>query len=223
MRIVGNNIAVLDKDKDSLLSGWVEESGKLCHDRGVEIHYLPHIEPGTVALDVGAAIGDHTDCYARKTGSPRLVHAFECNPLMLECLRHNCPDCHIHPFALSDREGELFFQHHNGNAGGSMATRFRPDGDVTSVKCRTLDSFGIKDVKFIKMDIEGHEPYALCGGTETICRDRPVMILEANVAHLNRNESSMAKLLSILEGLEYRHDVLMGNWESGVELLCRPL
>jgi FkbM family methyltransferase len=33
---------------------------------------------------------------------------------------------------------------------------------------RTLDSFGIKDVYFAKIDVEGHEPEVLRGGNDTL-------------------------------------------------------
>ena len=58
MKIVHDNIAVLDMGSQDLLSSWIMECGKLCHDDGVAIHYLPHITPGRVVVDAGAALGD---------------------------------------------------------------------------------------------------------------------------------------------------------------------
>lgn len=51
------------------------------------------------------------------------------------------------------------------------------------LQCRTLDSLfrDLDDIFFIKMDVEGLEYQALSGGLEIIKRNRPVLLLEANV------------------------------------------
>src|SRR5262249_32531881 len=46
------------------------------------------------------------------------------------------------------------------------------------VEIRTLDEFALKDVRFIKADVEGSEREVLDGARETIGRDRPVILLE---------------------------------------------
>ena len=43
---------------------------------------------------------------------------------------------------------------------------------------RTLDSYGFRDVRAIKVDVEGSEMEVLDGGRETILRDRPALIVE---------------------------------------------
>ena len=46
------------------------------------------------------------------------------------------------------------------------------------VELRTIDSFAFKDVRAIKIDVEGSELAVLAGGRETILRDRPPLIVE---------------------------------------------
>ena len=48
------------------------------------------------------------------------------------------------------------------------------------VEQKTLDSFGFKDVDFIKIDVEGHELQALKGALETISIYKPTIVLEQN-------------------------------------------
>ena len=43
---------------------------------------------------------------------------------------------------------------------------------------KTLDSFNLENVGFIKIDIEGHELKALLGGLETLKKNRPVIVFE---------------------------------------------
>ena len=43
---------------------------------------------------------------------------------------------------------------------------------------RTLDAFGLTDVRFIKADVEGSEREVLEGARATIARSRPIILLE---------------------------------------------
>ena len=47
-----------------------------------------------------------------------------------------------------------------------------------NVEVRTLDQFGLTDVRFIKADVEGSERAVLEGARATIARDRPSILLE---------------------------------------------
>src|SRR3989440_7765727 len=46
------------------------------------------------------------------------------------------------------------------------------------VEVRTLDQFGLADVRFVKADVEGSEREVLDGARATIARDRPIILLE---------------------------------------------
>ena len=55
-------------------------------------------------------------------------------------------------------------------------------------KLRTLDSFGLKDVGFIKMDIEGYELKAIKGAEQTIRSTWPVIVIEQNQGNIHAQE-----------------------------------
>ena len=208
MKITKEGIAVLDDDKDSLLSRWVERDGRLDHDESLPHHYLRHIKAGDVVVDGGAAIGDHTIAYIRACGDAKLVHAFEPNPLMVECLSHNCPECHIHPYALSDSDGAAWLAHDDSNAGAAFSN---VDGNGVPIETRTLDSFEFPKVDFIKLDLEGFEGRAILGATATLRRCKPRMVLEMSPWMLRRAGSSFDGLLSHLKSIGYDWNVEMGE------------
>lgn len=212
---------MLDAGKDGVLSRYIERDKRLCHDAGVEAHYLPHIKLGDVVIDAGASIGDHTCEYIRKAGDPRLVHAFECNPLMIECLIHNCPGCHVHSVALSDKHEDLFFNQVDENAGAGYVSRTPTAIPVSAVP---LDSYEFERVNFIKWDLEGHEVRAITGAFHTINRCRPIMMVEVIPPAYERSENTVADLYDILTRLNYKWRAVIGQLDIGIywELLCEP-
>lgn len=224
MRILPNNIAVLDGPDQ--LSRWVEESGRLCHDDGVALHYLPHIKPGDVVIDAGAAIGDHTIAYLERVGPSGVVHAFEANPLMLECLQHNCPRARIHPVALASKSGSAWIDFDPSNVGAGAIFRIADIPDLGSgmiVKTLALDQLKLDRVDFIKMDIEGSESAAIVGGFNTIIKCRPKMIVEVYDSHLKRLNSSALELEKLIRSLGYTITPIMGDPKEGrYEALCLP-
>ena len=62
--------------------------------------------------------------------------------------------------------------------------RIKERGNVV-VPIKTLDSFNIIDIGFIKYDVEGFETKAILGSMETIKKSWPVIIVEQNRGNLN--------------------------------------
>ena len=52
-------------------------------------------------------------------------------------------------------------------------------------KIRTLDSFNLSNISFIKIDVEGYEINLLKGAYETIRRDKPVIFIEKTITNDN--------------------------------------
>ena len=52
-------------------------------------------------------------------------------------------------------------------------------------KIRTLDSFNLSNISFIKIDVEGYEINLLKGAYETIKRDKPVIFIEKTITNDN--------------------------------------
>lgn len=150
---------------------------------------------GRDAVDIGMNLG----LYATRLGALcRTVHAFEPNPALIEEVRPRTRrNVTIHRVALSDRAGAatLTLPRRNNHTEPGMATLegrasldryFSGDPalevETMEVPLRTLDSFGLARVGFLKMDVEGHEMPALAGGRETLERERPISLIEAQTA-----------------------------------------
>jgi FkbM family methyltransferase len=118
------------------------------------------------------------------------VFAFEPHPKMFRILRRGArANVTTHAAALSDTIGdaELFIPGRPGRYSTQLASlrsagRDR-DGVLVRVPTRTLDSYDLRNIGFIKVDVEGHEQAVLRGARETIARDRPVLLLEMEPRH----------------------------------------
>jgi FkbM family methyltransferase len=139
---------------------------------------------GGTAVDVGANQGFFA--YALSELADRVV-AFEPNPdyaLFARVMLRGRAE--VHRLALADRPGRAAFRvpiDHDGTvlhlAGSLKGTHGQfPRERSYQVEVRTLDSFRLSDVRFIKVDVEGSEREVLDGGAATIARDRPALLLE---------------------------------------------
>ncbi|MBT3866172.1 FkbM family methyltransferase [Candidatus Woesearchaeota archaeon] len=128
-----------------------------------------NIEDGDVVLDLGANIGIYST-YATTFGKGITVYAYEASPKNFEYLKgnielNNLQDI-VKPYneAVTSKNGKIkFFLHDRGSGGNSMfdeLTTSEREGSI-EVKSINLPSIlkenKIKEVGFLKMDIEGAE------------------------------------------------------------------
>lgn len=79
------------------------------------------------------------------------------------------------PVALGAAPGQVRMTVERGNSGH---THVAATDDGVAVEVRTLDSYNLHDVGFIKIDCEGYERFVLEGAEHTILRDRPAIVVE---------------------------------------------
>jgi FkbM family methyltransferase len=139
---------------------------------------------GGTAVDIGANEGVYAYALS-ELGTT--VHAFEANPEFADfAARMLGSRARVHRLALSNEPGRASFYvplatdgsalHLAGNLKNSHS-QFEKQ-NVIDVEVRTLDSFDLKGVQFIKVDVEGSELEVLEGARDTIRRDHPALLLE---------------------------------------------
>jgi len=194
----------------------------------VEWHLLPLlVDRGRLALDVG---GNHGVYAGALVPLVREVHAFEPFLQLAEALRRKLPPgVTVHPFALSDREGTLTLTipRRSGalldglatlEGAESLARAGEHDTIAVPVETRRLDQLGLRDVGFIKIDVEGHEIEVLLGSAELIARDRPVLLVESQT--LTRREAPY-NVFTFLGALGYHGVFVAGSEIHEVEAFDR--
>lgn len=156
---------------------------------------------GGTAVDVGAWYGPWT---ARLSKLADQVVTIEPNPVLAPLLRARFPAARIVEAAASDEEGtaRLWLPAGGRGAEGLASLEHVREHSVT-VRRLTIDSLDLTDVRFIKMDIEGHEAAALRGAEKTIRRDSPLLMLELETRHQGIDE-----IAGILSGWGYQGSVM---------------
>jgi len=160
-----------------------------------EVHLLPTlVKPGTIALDVGANIGDYSYALAKLIGTGH-IYAFEPLPTSADFLQRAVRALHLPVtvlnIALSDSDGhaDLLVPQSDGTLRQGFASLERTTvqaGQTFRVSKQRLDSLSEKfpsPISFIKIDVEGHELAVLRGATDTIKRHRPNLLIEIEARH----------------------------------------
>lgn len=160
-----------------------------------------------VAVDIGAHVGAVSLMLAKFFQN---VVAFEPVPAAFASLTANtrgCGNVTCHQIALSSRARSVFFEVLPDNFQLSHAVEadetmhFKKSQRVGPVEARTLDSFDLRDVTFIKIDVEGDEGEVVYGARETILRERPLILIEQagneQLYHARPRDEAIAFLASL--------------------------
>ncbi len=182
-----------------------------------------------VFLDIGASIAN-TISSLMALHCRFQVDAFEINPALHAHLRRAATlypgQCVVHPYGLDERpacswlympvlndffvlgEASLSLAHLQQDRVKTQLRSYAPGAELRvgklSVESRTLDSFTLKP-DFIKIDVEGAEARVLAGATDTLKRNRPIIMAE------NSYPEEVRALLVPLGYSPYRFDAACGS------------
>ncbi len=152
---------------------------------------------GETAVDVGANKGAYLYWMRRAVGPGGAVYAFEPQPGLARylesvraCMRWE--NVSIREVALSDSAGRrvLHVPGWENSPGASLeaAAAEAPAGGVRDreVAVDTLDAQleGAGAIRFVKVDVEGHELAVFRGAERTLSTSRPVLLFECESRHL---------------------------------------
>jgi len=171
---------------------WMNKHGELVNGRGTyQIKKLraamEHVKQFRTAVDVGSHVGFWSMHLAPKFAH---LHAFEPIAEYRECFLRNLHpqlsagiDVALYDCALGNKSGPVTLSR---NPTVSGDTWIRPERypvaagrvDEGGVNMRTLDSFELRDVDFLKVDCEGYEYFVLLGAADTLARCKPCVIVE---------------------------------------------
>lgn len=135
------------------------------------------VPPGRNAVDAGANRGIYAYWIARRA---RHVYAFEPLPHSSTYLRRaRVANITVFDVALSDTNGAATLRVPIVDGEASLESHVDPRGaTLIPVPLARLDDFGLDDVGFMKIDVEGHELQLLRGADRTLRASRPNLLIE---------------------------------------------
>ena len=173
-----------------------------------ELNWLKAIGPCRgMAVDIGANQGFYSLALTRLYTK---VLSFEPNKKVAATLiAAALPRVKVIHVGLSSKEGEATFyipsfQGMSLPGWASVDEHNCPGAteiEELKIHLRTLDSYYLKEVGFIKIDVEGHECEVLRGAVETIQRERPHLLVEVRDHHLS-------EIRTLLSGFGYYETTL---------------
>lgn len=171
-----------------------------------------------VFVDIGAHIGTYSIILSKKC---KQVYSFEAQKSTFDCLcvgvsLNNCFNVDLNNVALSSEEGNGTL-HHLTLDGGSSTIRAEIPSlsnqsviQEESVIMKRLDSFQLKDVDFLKIDVEGAELDVIKGASETLINNNyPPFIFEAWPEEWYRDDRDL--LISYIKSLGYKVHPISGT------------
>ena len=135
---------------------------------------LRYVKQWRNAIDVGSNVGEWTRPLAKRF---QQVICFEPNPNFRECFNKNISETNVtlHPYGLSNYEHTVTQGCNSTHLNETMGDTAPRDGDI---ECRTLDSFNLTDIDYIKIDVDGFEIPLLEGSKHTLETNNPIVNIE---------------------------------------------
>lgn len=163
---------------------------------------LKYVKQHRVAIDIGAHLGFASRYCMDKF---QRVVAFEPNHQSFQCLLRNTSHMHnitSYKVALSNRLTEVQMEYDLTRYGNTGCFHISTQGE--KYQTTTLDTYGLMEVDFIKIDVEGHELEVLQGSLRTIKNNKPVIIMEVKEGLSERHGVNFVEAPKYLESLGYK-------------------
>lgn len=146
------------------------------------------LKKDSVVLDIGANIGWYAINLSKSVPQGRII-AFEPIPKTYDYLVQNIAlnklgNIKTYNIGLSDKAGYFNFYYNQKYTGATSLVNIINEPNVALVRCpvKKLDDFlkksKIRQVDFIKCDVEGAEKLVVEGGLEAITKNKPVVFME---------------------------------------------
>lgn len=163
------------------------------------------LQPGDTFLDVGANGGGMTALACRIVDRSGAVIAVEPQPhlaaLVRQTIELNGLDGRVFETAAGEHDGVATLVVPKRRSGSATLSGSGP-GERLDVTVSRVDDLlaemGDRDVRLMKVDVEGHELAALQGAEQLLRRCRPTILFEFNPEALQAARQSAAELLSWL-------------------------
>jgi FkbM family methyltransferase len=219
----------------SLGPGWAYNYDYLHNNLLQSYNHAYSPKPGDCIIDLGAGLGEETVIYAILVGQSGRVHSLEANPSTYIGLKYMCEQNQFnwvtpHHLAIFNADGEVTIEDDDENYLINTINAINKNSEGVRVKAKTLDSLvkdnGIKQIDFLKSNIEGAEQFLIEGMKDSIRIIRHLCISCHDFRHVQHNHGEFYmtkdKITAFLEtngfelSIRNTGDALVDNYVYGV-------
>lgn len=186
-----------------------------------------YIKPNSTILDIGANFGVFAKSFSKIHNSSCTVQAFEpviYNFEILKSVTNNLSNINIYNLALSDADGfvDIFIPvKEKGRIGPALAhlgqeqnRSYYKETIKTVILDNLIKSKEIKNISFIKCDVEGAELLVFKGAEQTLKEYMPTIFTEIDGSYTQRLGYTPAELVSFFMELGYDVNRVVKNGEQ---------
>ncbi len=173
-----------------------------------EFDLLPFIiRKGDNVVDIGGNRGAYAYALYKLGANIRIFEPNKDCALILSAWAKNKMGVEVHQLALSNKKGSATLNVPVDSSGvvhdssASLDKKNFKDTIQQEVNICTLDEFNLKEIKLIKIDVEGHEFNVIEGAINTIKLQKPALLIEIEKRHLDR---PFEETFNLLERLGYK-------------------
>lgn len=167
------------------------------------------MQPGMVAVDVGANEGSYSRAFLEGVLPGGAVVAIEPDPRMVPALK-GIDGLAVIEAAVADTEGDavLYLSHQAAQSTLYPANVLDPRNETATVRQVTLDGLQARGeipatVHVLKIDAQGADYAILCGARQMLTTQRPVIYVESWAQGLAEAGASVADMGALLRQYDY--------------------
>lgn len=193
MKKIGN---YLFPSSDTHFERWMLYGEYQAKQRNALFHYMEEKRNVEYIVDVGGHVGLWSRPMIQRANT-RYIWAFEPNSSVRECYVMNMSrfdNYTIYPIALGDKNTKGYLNVEKDNSGNTNIDPIK-SGDT---EIKTLDSFNLKQIDYMKVDAEGYEYNIVQGAKKTIERCKPFVHLEMKTKRMRHTNKDYTKLLNTM-------------------------
>ena len=187
-------------DSDTHFEHYIKDGSYQTIHRETILRYIKMKKPELKnCIDIGSHIGFWSKDF---TNTFKHTYAFDPIPQVRECYVKNITNTNytLYPYGLGREQKNVLVFYDPELTGNTHAS----DRGNIDIEIRTLDSFNLEDIDYIKIDAEGYEIEALIGARKLIEKCKPFIHIEAKKKVMVKQNITMKDIEDYFESINYK-------------------
>ena len=200
-------------DSDTHFEHYIKDGGYQTVHRDTILKYVKENRPNLKnCIDVGSHIGfwskDFTNLFTH-------TFAFDPIPQVRECYIKNITNSNytLYPYGLGKENKKIRVLYYPKETGNTHAS----DKGNLEIEIKTIDTFNLPNIDYIKIDAEGYEIEVVEGAKKLIEECKPFIHIEAKKKVMVKQNITMTEIEELFKSINYKQVLAVKS-----ELLYAP-